>query len=154
MIVLTIQPQRGHICFLRVVIVLSKNDFYMPIMAVYIGTSMDEITIHLLPGYNNNIIAPLDLKTRTDYNSNHQNLIAFKNLFIHIASQVHCMSFSIYGITTELCQARTQMHECEIQTSTYLLVHLPHRSTNTLTRSVSDTYGRKSDWTLDRVVHN
>ena len=86
MIVLTIQPQRGHICFLRVVIVLSKNDFYMPIMAVYIGTSMDEITIHLLPGYNNNIIAPLDLKSRTDYNSNHQNLIAFKNLFIHIDS--------------------------------------------------------------------
>ena len=73
MIVLTIQPQRGHICFLRVVIVLRKNDFYMPIMAVYIGTSMDEITIHLLPGYNNNIIAPLDLKSRTDYNSNHQN---------------------------------------------------------------------------------
>ena len=86
MIVLTIQPQRGHICFLRVVIVLSKNDFYMPIMAVYIGTSMGERTIHLLPGYNNNIIAPLDLKSRTDYNSNHQNLIAFKNLFIHIAS--------------------------------------------------------------------
>ena len=86
MIVLTIQPQRGHICFLRVVIVLSKNDFYMPIMAIYIGTSLDEITIHLLPGYNNNIIAPLDLKSRTDYNSNHQNLIAFKNLFIHIAS--------------------------------------------------------------------
>ena len=44
----------------------------MPIMAVYIGTSMDEITIHLLPGYNNNIIAPLDLKSRTDHRSVNQ----------------------------------------------------------------------------------